>query len=77
MDDPFKPPPDVQDVLTSVCYVCRKTDSCMVVVNKRFTIFQDECRFCDRNEKPDCHARNSARIVEMPALCCSCAKTTS
>ncbi len=78
-DDPFKPSPDRRDVLASVCYVqgCGKIDGCMVVVNKRFVIFQDTCAECDRHEKPDCYARNSAGTVEIAALCTDCAKVTS
>lgn len=77
MDDPFKPPPDTQQVLASYCYVCRALDGCMVLVNKRFTIFHDTCGECSRKDKPDCHVRQSIRLVEIPTLCCTCAKSTS
>lgn len=75
-DDPWKDPEDEErTTFVEVCYAegCTKVHGCLVTIGKRAVVFRDSCGECDRHDKPDCFARCTAKLTEIPLMCTSCA----
>lgn len=75
-DDPFHNGHEVGTVHVHTCYCCSEVHGCLVLIGRTAT-FQDSCEECCYKDKPDCKARSSAKISEMPVICEACSHTTS
>jgi len=73
-EDPFCNLLSGRITLVETCEECRETTGCVVIIEKRFIQFKDECSTCPLHRSLDCKASCTARLAQVPTLCEGCRK---